>query len=174
MGNLTKTYNQKCNQCKRTKIYNQCRAGRAETNQCPPPYRPLYSPILSSGRPNCFFVPWSLHPHATLKVGLQNECLTISMNSGDEFKAQRVLLSTGFSGYRPGGSFIDQLVESESLPCASCGYPIVNESLCWHDGVYVSGPLAELELGPASRNISGARKAAERIVAGAILKQKAN
>lgn len=108
------------------------------------------------------------------KVGLQNENLTISMKSGDEIKAQRVLLATGFSGYRPGGSFIDQLVESASLPCASCGYPIVNESLCWHNGVYVSGPLAELELGPASRNISGARKAAERIVAEAILKQKAN
>ena len=61
----------------------------------------------------------------------------------------------------------DQLVESASLPCASCGYPVVDKALRWHPRVYVSGPLAELELGPSSRNISGARRAAERLVAAA-------
>jgi len=53
-----------------------------------------------------------------------------------------------------------------SLPCASCGYPIVDTALRWHPHVHVSGPLAELELGPASRNIAGARMAADRLVEG--------
>ncbi len=52
-----------------------------------------------------------------------------------------------------------------SLPCAQCGYPLVDMELRWHPRVHVSGPLAELELGPVSRNIAGARRAGDRIVA---------
>ena len=43
------------------------------------------------------------------------------------------------------------------------GYPIIDPSLRWHPR-YVTGPLAELELGPSSRNIAGARRAGERIL----------
>ena len=93
--------------------------------------------------------------------------LNLRMTTGEVVSAQRVLLATGFAGHRPGGAFIDQLVASASLPCASCGYPVVDKALRWHPRVYVSGPLAELELGPSSRNISGARRAAERLVAAA-------
>ena len=85
--------------------------------------------------------------------------------NGTQLTVDRVLLATGFTGHRPGGAFVDGLIESASLPCASCGYPIVDKTLRWHPRVYVSGPLAELELGPTSRNISGARRAAERLVA---------
>ena len=59
---------------------------------------------------------------------------------------------------------IDQLIESAQLACADCGYPIVDAALRWHSRVFVSGALAELELGPSSRNIAGARRAAERII----------
>ena len=59
---------------------------------------------------------------------------------------------------------IDKLIESGSLPCAECGYPIVDTELRWHPRIYVSGPLAELELGPVSRNIAGARRAGDRII----------
>jgi hypothetical protein len=41
---------------------------------------------------------------------------------------------------------------------------IVDPNLRWHPRVFVSGPLAELELGPVSRNIAGARRAGDRIV----------
>ncbi len=81
-------------------------------------------------------------------------------------EAQQVLLATGFEPRRPGGTMVDELIESASLPCAGCGYPIPDTTLRWHPHVYVSGPLAELELGPASRNIAGARRAGERIVGG--------
>lgn len=76
----------------------------------------------------------------------------------------RVLLATGFESRRPGGAFIDNLIASASLPCACCGYPIVDEALRWHRRVRVMGPLAELELGPVSRNIAGAQRAGRRIV----------
>jgi hypothetical protein len=54
-------------------------------------------------------------------------------------------------------------VSDLELPIAPCGYPLVNSALCWTDGLYVLGPLAELEIGPVARNITGARQAAERI-----------
>ena len=78
--------------------------------------------------------------------------------------ADQILLATGFAPDRPGGKMIDELVASASLPCAACGYPIVDSKLRWHPRIYVSGPLAELELGPVSRNIAGARRAGDRII----------
>jgi len=83
---------------------------------------------------------------------------------GDRVSVDGLLLATGFEPGRPGGSFVDELIENHALPCAGCGYPIVDAHLRWHPRVHVTGPLAELELGPVSRNIVGARRAAERIV----------
>nr|MBA5588668.1 hypothetical protein [Anaerobacillus isosaccharinicus] len=37
-------------------------------------------------------------------------------------------------------------------------------SLEWEEGLYLLGALAELQLGPVARNISGARRGAERII----------
>jgi len=77
--------------------------------------------------------------------------------------ADRLVLATGFDGRRPGGFWIDEAVRSLSLPCAPCGYPIVDRDLQWASGLFVSGPLAELEIGPAARNIVGARMTADRL-----------
>lgn len=90
--------------------------------------------------------------------------LRLLLSNRDEVRVQRVLLATGFSSRRPGGAMLDDLIESASLPCASCGYPIVDAALRWHSRVHVTGPLAELELGPVSRNIAGARRAGDRLV----------
>ncbi len=79
-------------------------------------------------------------------------------------EADAVLLATGFEARRPGGTLVDELIESHALPCASCGYPVVDHHLRWHPRVFVTGPLAELEVGPVARNILGARRAAERIL----------
>lgn len=49
------------------------------------------------------------------------------------------------------------------LRCALCGYPIVDPQLRWCEGLHVTGPLAELELGTMAPNIRGARMAAERL-----------
>ncbi|MEM9073456.1 MAG: FAD/NAD(P)-binding protein, partial [Myxococcota bacterium] len=79
-------------------------------------------------------------------------------------EADRVLLATGFKSHRPGGAMIDELVASASLRCAQCGYPIVDSALRGHPRIHVTGPFAELELGPVSRNIAGARRAGDRLI----------
>jgi cation diffusion facilitator CzcD-associated flavoprotein CzcO len=74
-----------------------------------------------------------------------------------------VLLATGFAPGRPGGALVDRLVERHALPVAACGAPVVGPDLRWHSRVFVTGALAELELGPVAKNISGARRAASAI-----------
>ena len=123
-------------------------------------------------------MPHSVHKdlRAALKAGLvslrqaevrdavsQPSSLFLALDNGESLDVDRVILATGFEGKRPGGQLVDNLVESAALPCADCGYPIVDRSLRWHPRLLVSGPLAELELGPSARNIAGARAAGERI-----------
>ena len=91
--------------------------------------------------------------------------LRVRLSSDMVLDVGRVLLATGFASKRPGGAMVDSLIDSASLPCASCGYPIVDSGLRWHPRIYVSGPLAELEVGPAARNIAGARRAGDKVVA---------
>ncbi|HZH63002.1 MAG TPA: hypothetical protein VEY70_26330 [Metabacillus sp.] len=97
-----------------------------------------------------------------MKVGEGFE-LTLK-EEGTLLKAKTIVLATGFHPDVSGGKLIEQMVQVENLQCAECGYPIVNSSLEWCPHLYVSGPLAELEVGPIARNIAGARHAAERIV----------
>ena len=79
------------------------------------------------------------------------------------FEGDLLILATGYDTRRPGGVWLDRAVERMSLPCAPCGFPIVAPNLEWRRGLFVSGPLAELELGPVSRNISGAHRTAARL-----------
>lgn len=90
--------------------------------------------------------------------------LSVLLSTDVRIEADRVLLATGFLPTRPGGRMVDELIEAASLPCAGCGYPIVDRALRWHPRLHVSGPLAELELGPAARNIAGARRAGDRLI----------
>ena len=77
--------------------------------------------------------------------------------------ANQIILATGFSMQRPGGALVDNLVENHGLQCAECGYPIISPVLEWGHGIYVTGPLAELEIGPAAPNIIGARHSSRRL-----------
>lgn len=107
---------------------------------------------------------------AAAEVGL----LRLEIDSGDDpafgthhgvslQDTSSVVLATGFEMTRPGGAWLDRAVTEYSLPTAPDGFPLVDPVLCWSPGLYVMGPLAELEVGPVSRNITGARLAAERI-----------
>ncbi len=82
-----------------------------------------------------------------------------------DVEVEALVLATGFSSRRPGGEMLDKLVAEHDLPVAECGYPLVDDQLRWHPRVFVTGPLAELELGPTARNLTGARRAADRVVA---------
>lgn len=94
-------------------------------------------------------------------------CLKLELSNGETVTVDKVLLATGFSKVLPGGDLIKcDLVEKAGLKVCEdgCGFPIVNEDLSWHDRIFVTGALAELELGPSARNIAGARLAADRIL----------
>lgn len=81
-----------------------------------------------------------------------------------EVAGTHLVLATGFSPHRPGGALLDaEAVDRLGLPCAACGYPIVSRDLAWGEGLFVTGALAELELGPTARNIAGALAAATRV-----------
>jgi len=75
----------------------------------------------------------------------------------------RLMFATGFLRSRPGGLLIDDAIDALGLPCAACGFPLASETLEWMPGLYVTGALAELQLGPTARNIAGARAAGERL-----------
>ena len=78
---------------------------------------------------------------------------------------RRVVLATGFLRTRPGGAWLDRAVAELSLRCAPCGFPLTDARLEWAPGLHVMGPLAELEVGPIARNISGAQVAATQLAA---------
>ena len=96
---------------------------------------------------------------------LRADGAALTLADGQQVAADRVLLATGFAGTRPGGGLVDRLVERSALPVAPCGFPLVDSELRWHPRIHVSGALAELEIGPIARNIAGARRAGDRIVA---------
>lgn len=89
--------------------------------------------------------------------------IELTLSGGDTLSTARLILATGFDMARPGGAWLAKAVADYGLPTAPDGYPILDPTLCWAEGLYVMGPLAELEVGPTARNFIGARLAAERI-----------
>jgi len=87
------------------------------------------------------------------------------LSSNLPIQAATILFATGFSKEVMKVDWLQNLIQTHQLKCAECGFPIVNQSLSWCDHLFVTGPLAELEIGPTARNISGANKAATRIAA---------
>jgi thioredoxin reductase len=96
-------------------------------------------------------------------TGIMNGDIKLTLSNGETLTADRVLLATGWEQARPGGQWLSDVIENYELSTANCGFPIIDKSLCWSKGLYVSGPLAELEIGPPSRNIVGARMAGQRL-----------
>ncbi len=95
---------------------------------------------------------------------LTNDLMLLNLKSGETLAANHIVLATGYANRCPGGELLNGLISNFNLKCSECGFPITDTSLRWHDRLYVSGALAELEVGPASGNIIGARMAAEKIL----------
>jgi len=79
-------------------------------------------------------------------------------------EVDQVVLATGFEEYRPGGTLVDQLIHDLKLPTESCGYPVLEQGVLWGKHIFVTGPLAELGLGPCARNIIGVRRAGKELL----------
>ncbi len=74
------------------------------------------------------------------------------------------VLCTGFSSRPPMEETIRAIAGRWDVPVTDDTYPILRRDLSWTPGLYVTGALAELELGPPARNLIGAHLAGRRIV----------
>jgi cation diffusion facilitator CzcD-associated flavoprotein CzcO len=99
----------------------------------------------------------------SLSTDGQSKRMTLELSSGETLAADHIILATGFETTRPGGEWLDSAIIQYGLPCAADSYPIVDQRLCWSSGLFVTGSLAELEVGPVARNFIGVKLAAERI-----------
>ena len=105
-----------------------------------------------------------LQEAAVQKAVMEDGGIRLRTTAGS-MRTDRVVLATGFRPERPGGGLVDRLIADFNLPCNPCGYPIVGEDLQWGKNIYVTGPLAELQVGPCARNIVGARNAGRMLLA---------
>jgi len=80
------------------------------------------------------------------------------------YDCQKIVLATGFTETRPGKGFINHAIKEFDLKAAACGFPVIGPSLRWHERIFVTGPLSELQIGPSARNIAGARHSGRRII----------
>lgn len=122
----------------------------------PQDVRAALSVALGSGRVR-------LHRGAVERAVERGDGLLLE-GSGLRLEVDRLYLATGFER-RPIEPLVERLASRYRLPLAPCGAPLPDEALCWGKRLFLSGGLAELRLGPVARNISGARRAAERILA---------
>jgi len=96
-------------------------------------------------------------------AALDGDTIQIQLYEQSRLTTQHIILATGFDMTRPGGIWLDNIINTLGLRCATCGYPILDTSLQWMPGLFVSGALAELQIGPVAPNIIGTRMAAQRI-----------
>ncbi len=78
--------------------------------------------------------------------------------------ADLYVLSTGFAPTPPAADLIAQVSTTLGALRSSGGYPVLQDDLSWLPGLYVTGGLADLVLGPPARNIIGAHLARRRIL----------
>lgn len=99
------------------------------------------------------------------------EGLLVRFDDGTTAANVRVILATGLDPV-PSHPLVGTVAESLSLERGANGFPVLDDrTLAWRraDGsltnVYVSGALAEPTTGPFARNVVGARRVAERLLA---------
>lgn len=88
----------------------------------------------------------------------------LHLANGDPLSAPQIVLATGFSDLAGAYPLAQNLIRDYDLPRAPNGAALTNEYLEWRPGLFVTGRLAELSLGPAAGNIAGARMAARRVL----------
>ena len=83
--------------------------------------------------------------------------------TGEIARPEVIVVATGFTSGPPARTFIAASAQ-RGLRTDNTGYPLLDDSLQWAPGLFVSGGLAEMVLGPPARNIIGAHLAGRRIV----------
>ena len=97
--------------------------------------------------------------HQTAIDVVADHCIIIGK---DRIHYDGIYLATGFEYDLMQQPLIQTIVNTYEAKLIA-GFPIITPSLEWLPNLYVSGMLADLELGPFARNIMGGRMAAQRI-----------
>ncbi len=84
---------------------------------------------------------------------------------GRVIESSYVLLATGFKRRIYKAPVIQQITKEFGLPIGDCGFPIPQSHMEWGENIFVTGALAELEVGPPAPNIIGAHNSARQLVA---------
>ena len=93
-----------------------------------------------------------------------SESVRLGLASGAILDTEAVVLGTGFAKGRCWDKLVQRLASDYDLALAEGDFPIPGADLQWLDGLYLLGGLAELELGPTSRNLAGAGQGVRRIM----------
>lgn len=115
--------------------------------------------------------------HAKLETAVAQRALTwlegevaarephgVQLVDGRRVAADTVLLATGYASCPPAEALVECTARRLRLPRTPDGYPVLDRDLQWGKGLFASGRLAELGLGPAAGNIAGARMAGRQLV----------
>ena len=89
-----------------------------------------------------------------IRIREENGSLIVELN-GEAISVDSLLLGTGLDWTLP--QWLLETAMNNQLPLTDWNYPLVMNGLEWGKGLYVSGRLAELFLGPIAGNIVGAR-----------------
>ncbi len=92
--------------------------------------------------------------------------------NGEQLAGKEVVCCTGIRPHPVKETFLQPLIEQFNLPLTPCGTPVLNEHLEWKPGLYLTGPYADLIIGPFSRAIYGGQEAARRILPQLLATQK--
>jgi hypothetical protein len=95
--------------------------------------------------------------------GQNGNDFVLDLAAGKSLRVDACVLATGFAKRPPDTPIYRHLRGELGLPTAACGFPILEPSLEWSRGLFLSGDLAELELGPTSPNIIGAHNTWKRL-----------
>ena len=100
-----------------------------------------------------------------VSIEKEQDAYTLEFSDNLRQTFQSVVLATGLSVPEsvPHRNLISNLIKDYNLPHAKNKFPTPLQDLEWGKCLYVTGALAELELGPASRNIIGAHLAYRRL-----------
>ncbi len=99
-----------------------------------------------------------------LAIHTGKESTRYYLDLAQNMPSKRVIFATGFGRFSAKDSLLVSIGENTNSTIAPNGTPIPNSSSEWVDGLFLTGSLAELSIGPAAQNIIGAHIAARKII----------
>ncbi len=89
----------------------------------------------------------------------------VMLTDGSDLKGTTIVCATGIRPLTIQGSWLESVQRQFDLPLSPCGTPVLNEETFeWGEGLYATGSLADLTVGPFARSIYGGQVAARAIV----------